>query len=57
MLYLKLFPAGSEGSLGIVTKVSIMTPARLPSTNLAFLACNDYKSCQVCDGRYDFIFL
>ncbi|CAN6439404.1 unnamed protein product [Victoria cruziana] len=37
---------GSEGSLGIVTKVSIMTPARLPSTNLAFLACNDYKSCQ-----------
>ncbi|KAF3785155.1 D-2-hydroxyglutarate dehydrogenase [Nymphaea thermarum] len=35
-----------EGSLGIVTKVSIMTPARLPSTNLAFLACKDYKSCQ-----------
>ncbi|XP_020091970.1 probable D-2-hydroxyglutarate dehydrogenase, mitochondrial isoform X2 [Ananas comosus] len=37
---------GSEGSLGIVTKVSILTPAKLLSTNLAFLACNDYLSCQ-----------
>ncbi|CAN6439405.1 unnamed protein product [Victoria cruziana] len=43
---LKQLFIGIEGSLGIVTKVSIMTPARLPSTNLAFLACNDYKSCQ-----------
>ncbi|XP_073005459.1 probable D-2-hydroxyglutarate dehydrogenase, mitochondrial isoform X1 [Typha latifolia] len=37
---------GSEGSLGIVTKVSILTPAKLLSTNLAFLACQDYLSCQ-----------
>ncbi|GER25547.1 D-2-hydroxyglutarate dehydrogenase [Striga asiatica] len=38
---------GSEGSLGIVTKVSILTPPKLPSINLAFLACEDYTSCQV----------
>lgn len=37
---------GSEGSLGIVTKVSILTPPKLSSVNLAFLACNDYFSCQ-----------
>ncbi|KAJ0963156.1 hypothetical protein J5N97_028278 [Dioscorea zingiberensis] len=37
---------GSEGSLGIITKVSILTPPRLSSTNLAFLACKDYSSCQ-----------
>ncbi|KAJ1288059.1 hypothetical protein BS78_02G059800 [Paspalum vaginatum] len=37
---------GSEGSLGIVTKVSVLTPAKLPSTNVAFLSCNDYTSCQ-----------
>uniref|UniRef100_A0A0E0LI02 Probable D-2-hydroxyglutarate dehydrogenase, mitochondrial n=1 Tax=Oryza punctata TaxID=4537 RepID=A0A0E0LI02_ORYPU len=37
---------GSEGSLGIVTKVAILTPAKLPSTNVAFLSCNDYISCQ-----------
>ncbi|XP_078180819.1 FAD-linked oxidases family protein [Carex rostrata] len=37
---------GSEGSLGIVTKVSILTPAKLPSVNVALLACNDYLSCQ-----------
>ncbi|KAG6394579.1 hypothetical protein SASPL_145168 [Salvia splendens] len=37
---------GSEGSLGIVTKVSILTPPKLPSVNLAFLACEDYLSCQ-----------
>lgn len=39
--------AGSEGSLGIVTKVSILTPPKLSSVNLAFLACDDYSSCQV----------
>lgn len=38
---------GSEGSLGIVTKVSILTPPKLSSVNLAFLACKDYPSCQV----------
>ncbi|KAK0603564.1 hypothetical protein LWI29_006294 [Acer saccharum] len=37
---------GSEGSLGIVTKVSILTPPKLSSVNLAFLACVDYFSCQ-----------
>ncbi|TVU41973.1 hypothetical protein EJB05_15537, partial [Eragrostis curvula] len=37
---------GSEGSLGVVTKISILTPAKLPSTNVAFLSCNDYISCQ-----------
>ncbi|XP_038725643.1 D-2-hydroxyglutarate dehydrogenase, mitochondrial isoform X2 [Tripterygium wilfordii] len=37
---------GSEGSLGIVTKVSILTPPKLSSVNVAFLACQDYLSCQ-----------
>ncbi|CAK9173936.1 unnamed protein product [Ilex paraguariensis] len=37
---------GSEGSLGIVTKVSILTPPKLSSVNVAFLACEDYISCQ-----------
>ncbi|KAK9948479.1 hypothetical protein M0R45_004052 [Rubus argutus] len=35
-----------EGSLGIVTKVSILTPPKLFSVNVAFLACQDYFSCQ-----------
>ncbi|KAM6564654.1 hypothetical protein CsatB_024652 [Cannabis sativa] len=37
---------GSEGSLGIVTKVSILTPPKLSSVNIAFLACENYFSCQ-----------
>ncbi|GFY87950.1 FAD-linked oxidases family protein [Actinidia rufa] len=37
---------GSEGSLGIVTKISILAPPKLSSVNLAFLACKDYVSCQ-----------
>lgn len=37
---------GSEGSLGVVTKISVLTPAKLSSTNVAFLSCNDYTSCQ-----------
>ncbi|XP_010437354.1 PREDICTED: D-2-hydroxyglutarate dehydrogenase, mitochondrial-like isoform X2 [Camelina sativa] len=37
---------GSEGSLGIVTKVSILTQPKLSSVNLAFIACKDYLSCQ-----------
>lgn len=36
---------GSEGSLGIVTKVSILTPPKLSSVNVCFLACKDYASC------------
>lgn len=38
---------GSEGTLGIITKISILTPPKLPATNVAFLACKDYSSCQV----------
>nr|XP_043631870.1 D-2-hydroxyglutarate dehydrogenase, mitochondrial isoform X1 [Erigeron canadensis] len=37
---------GSEGSLGIITKISILTPPKLSSVNIAFLACQDYVSCQ-----------
>ncbi|KAI9109633.1 hypothetical protein K1719_019263 [Acacia pycnantha] len=37
---------GSEGSLGIVTKVSVLTPPKLSSVNVAFLACKDYISIQ-----------
>lgn len=37
---------GSEGSLGLISKISILTPPKLSSVNLAFLACKDYYSCQ-----------
>nr|VDD41032.1 unnamed protein product [Brassica oleracea] len=37
---------GSEGSLGIVTKVSILTQPKMSSVNLAFIACKDFLSCQ-----------
>lgn len=37
---------GSEGTLGIITKVSILTPTKQLSTNVAFLACQDFLSCQ-----------
>ncbi|GJU47932.1 D-2-hydroxyglutarate dehydrogenase, mitochondrial isoform X1 [Tanacetum coccineum] len=37
---------GSEGSLGIITKVSILTPPKLSAVNIAFLACENYASCQ-----------
>lgn len=30
-----------------MTKVSILTPPKLSSVNIAFLACEDYLSCQV----------
>ncbi|KAJ4963836.1 hypothetical protein NE237_023775 [Protea cynaroides] len=43
---LKQLFIGSEGSLGIVTKISILTPPKLSSVNLAFLACKDYFCCQ-----------
>lgn len=38
---------GGEGTLGVVTKVSILVPAKLSSVNVAFLACEDFISCQV----------
>ncbi|XP_028554892.1 probable D-2-hydroxyglutarate dehydrogenase, mitochondrial isoform X1 [Dendrobium catenatum] len=37
---------GSEGTLGIITKIVVLTPCKLSSTNSAFLACSDYLSCQ-----------
>ncbi|XP_076936460.1 D-2-hydroxyglutarate dehydrogenase, mitochondrial-like, partial [Bidens hawaiensis] len=37
---------GTEGSLGIITKVSILTPPKLYAVNIAFLSCEDYISCQ-----------
>lgn len=45
-LTLHIVGVGSEGSLGIVTKVSILTPPKLSSVNAAFLACKDYSSIQ-----------
>lgn len=46
-MYSLIVNVGSEGSIGILTKVSILTPAKLSSVNVAFLACKDYFSCQV----------
>eukprot|EP00249_Psilotum_nudum_P005723 c19150_g1_i1 orf=341-2224(-) len=43
---LKQLFIGGEGSLGVVTKVSIQTPPRLSSINLAFLSCESYANCQ-----------
>lgn len=45
--FILLHGIGSEGSLGIVTKVSILTPPKLSSVNVCFLACKDYASCLV----------
>lgn len=42
-----LIGEGSEGSLGIITKVSILTPPKLSSVNIAFLACKEYTDCLV----------
>ncbi|KAH7405363.1 hypothetical protein KP509_15G067400 [Ceratopteris richardii] len=37
---------GAEGTLGVVTKVSILTPARLSSRNVVFLGCKYFTDCQ-----------
>ena len=41
---LKQLFIGAEGTLGIVTKVSILTPQRPAAVNVALLACNDFES-------------
>lgn len=45
---LKQLFIGSEGSLGIITGVSILCPARPKSVNIAFLGLNSYESVKKC---------
>lgn len=43
---LKQLFIGSEGVLGVITKVAILTPRLPPATNLAFLSCASYEAVQ-----------
>ncbi|KAI5966034.1 DLD2 [Candida margitis] len=43
---LKQLFIGSEGTLGIITGVSILCPSRPQATNVAFLAVKDYETVQ-----------
>lgn len=35
---------GSEGTLGVITKVAIGTPPRPKATNVAFFGCSDFEA-------------
>jgi len=41
---LKQLFIGSEGTLGIITKLSILTPPRSKAVNVALLGCQDFEA-------------